>query len=37
MSEAEEVLACDRFMSDVVNFILPIDQRLWAVPYHALD
>ena len=31
MSKPEEVLACDRFMSDVVPFVLPIDQRRWAV------
>ena len=31
MSKPGEVLACDRFMSDVVPFILPIEQRQWAV------
>ena len=30
MSKPEEVLACDHFMS-VVPFILPIDQRRWAI------
>ena len=31
MPKPEEVLACERFMSDVVPFILPIDQRRWAI------
>ena len=31
MSQPEEVLACEHFMLDVVHFILPIEQRGWAV------
>lgn len=27
MSQIEEVDACDRFMSEVVAFLLPIEQR----------
>ena len=31
MPKPEEVLACESFMSDVVPFILPIDQKRWAI------
>ena len=36
MSKPEEILACDRFMSDIVPFILPIDQRRWAIFYYSM-
>ena len=31
MFQQGEVLACDSFKSDSVHFILPIEQRQWAV------
>ena len=34
MSKIEEFDACERFMSDIVPFILPTDQRRWiAIDY----
>ena len=37
MSKAEEVEACDKFMSEIVQFILPIEQRKFVLVDHAVS
>ena len=36
MSKPEEVLSCERFMSDIAPFILPTDQGKWAFFYYSV-
>ena len=36
MSKIEEFDECDRFMSDIVPFILSIDQRRWISIYYSV-